>query len=275
MANPRSALTLKAFLQPEVPIRLLLRRFSVGSFEFRLALDAVERPWYGYGIYHAAQLASRLGLSSIRVLEFGVAGGDGLVAMERIVPEVEKIFGVQIRIFGFDTGIGMPAHSDYRDLPYIWRKGHYRMDQDAVRGRLKRSTLVLGDVLEQVPRFLEETGSHDPIGFIAFDLDYYSSTASAFKIFEGPDSFYLPRVFCYFDDVIGSDEQLHCEDVGELLAIRDFNASQNQRHRIRPINGLASKRLLRSAWTPCMWAYHRFDHSRYADYIGGEPATSS
>jgi hypothetical protein len=274
MINPRSALALKAFLHPEVLVRFLLRRFSVGSFEFRLALDAVDRPWYAYGIYEATQLAKRLGVSSIRILEFGVAGGDGLVAMEQSAREVEKISRVQIQIFGFDIGIGMPVHTDYRDLPYIWRRGHYKMNVEAVRARLKRATVVLGDVSETVPRFLKETAGHGPIGFVAFDLDYYSSTAAALRIFEGPDSFYLPRVFCYFDDVIGSDEQLHCKDVGELLAIRDFNANQTRQHRIRPINALASKRLLRSAWTPCMWVYHRFDHPQYSDYIGTGPLPS-
>jgi hypothetical protein len=82
-------------------------------------------------------------------------------------------------------------------------------------------------------------------------------------------------VFCYFDDVIGSDEQLHCEDVGELLAIRDFNANQIRQHRIRPINGLASKRLFRAAWAPCMRIYHRFDHPQYSDYIGAGPLPSN
>ena len=274
MTNPRSALALKALLNPEVLVRLLFRRFSVGSFEFRLALDAVDRPWYAYGIYQATHLAKRLGISSIRILEFGVAGGDGLVAMEQIAREVEKLTGVQIQIFGFDIGLGMPVHTDYRDLPYIWRKGHYKMKLEAVRARLKRAAIVLGDVSETVPRFLKETTSYGPIGFIAFDLDYYSSTTTALRIFEGLDSLYLPRVFCYFDDVIGSDEQLHCEDVGELLAIREFNASQTRQHRIRPINALVSKRLFRSAWAPCMWVYHRFDHPQYSDYIGNEPLPS-
>ena len=72
---------------------------------------------------------------------------------------------------------------------------------------------------------------------------------------------------CYFDDVVGTDEQLHCEDVGELLAIREFNAAARN-HRIRPIHGLASKRLLVSPWAPNMFVYHRYDHVRYCDYIG-------
>lgn len=268
MPTPRSALALKAALQPHLLAKALITKLSWGSFEFRLALDALHRPWYGYGVYHAARLAERLGIPKIAVLEFGVAMGDGLVELEAMVEEVSRISSTKIQVVGFDSGVGMPAHSDYMDLPYIWRKGHYRMDQQAVRSRLKSAQLVLGDVADTVPAFLSKL-SDTAIGFIGFDLDYYSSTCAAFQIFEGADEAYLPRVLCYFDDVIGSDEQMHCEDVGELRSIGEFNASPSRNHRIRPIHGFASKRLMASSWSPQMMAYHRFDHHRYSDYIGG------
>ena len=266
MAIPRSALALKAAFQPHLLAKALITRYSLGSFEFRLALDALARPWFGYGVYQAARLAERLKIPRIAVLEFGVAMGGGLVEMERMVAEVSRICSTRIQVVGFDTGIGLPERSDYQDLPYIWRKGEYRMDVDAVRKRLRNAELVLGDVADTVPAFLSRMDA--PIGFISFDLDYYTSTRAAFRIFEGPDALYLPRVFCYFDDIIGSDEQLHCEDVGELLAIEEFNRSATRPHRIRPIHGLAAKRLLASPWAVQMLAYHRFDHSRYDDYIG-------
>ena len=247
-------------------MKALVTRFSFGSFEFRLALDALRRPWLGYGVYHAARLAERLGIPKIAVLEFGVAMGDGLVEMERMAEEVSRVCPTQIQVVGFDNGIGLPGRSNYRDLPYIWKKGHYLMDVDAVRSRLRNSELVLGDVADTVPRFLAQL--EGTVGFVSFDLDYYSSTCSALKIFEGPDQMYLPRVLCYFDDIVGSDDQLHCEDVGELLAIAEFNRSPSRAHSIRPIYGLASKRLLESKWAANMWAYQRYDHSRYCDYIG-------
>ncbi|HEY5681248.1 MAG TPA: hypothetical protein VIS55_14360 [Pseudomonadales bacterium] len=50
-----------------------------------------------------------------------MAGGNGLVEMERIAREVEPLFGVGIEIWGFDSGKGLPAPRDYRDLPYIWQ----------------------------------------------------------------------------------------------------------------------------------------------------------
>jgi len=256
---------LRAALRPHLIAKALITRFAFGSFEFRLALDALPRPWYGYGVYHAAVLAQRLKVPEIAVLEFGVAGGGGLVAMEQVAAEVAAATGTKIRVFGFDTGVGMPEFSDYRDLPYIWRKGHYRMDVDAVKRRLRQAELVLGNVASTVPDFLSRL--EIPVGFVSFDLDYYSSTVAAFGIFEGPHERYLPRVLCYFDDVVGSDSQLHCEDVGELLAIAEFNRLPRS-HRIRPIHGLTSKRLLNSAWSPKMFTYHRFDHPRYDEYIG-------
>ena len=172
-------------------------------------------------------------------------------------------------MFGFDTGVGLPEHSDYRDLPYIWRKGHYRMDVDAVKRRLARRNWCSATW----PRPCRSScrGSMSPIGFISFDLDYYSSTAAAFRVFDGPDELLPAAGLSYFDDIVGSDSQLHCEDVGELLAIAEFNRSPRG-HRIRPIHGLASKRLLGSAWAPQMFAYHRFDHPRYGEYIGRRAA---
>jgi hypothetical protein len=265
MAGPRSALAVRAVLRPHLIAKALITRFSLGSFEFRLALDALPRPAYGYGVYHAAQLAARLKIPEIAVLEFGVASGAGLVEMERVAAEVARVSPTRIKVYGFDTGVGLPEHSDYRDLPYIWRRGHYEMDVAAVKRRLRGAELVLGNVTATVPQFLAKLDV--PIGFISFDLDYYSSTTAAFGVFDGPDSCYLPRVLCYFDDIVGSDSQLHCEDVGELLAIAEFNRSPSG-HRIRPIHGLSSKRLLPSAWAPQMFAYHRFDHPRYSEYIG-------
>jgi hypothetical protein len=269
MAGPRSAVAFRAALQPHLIAKALITRFSIGSFEFRLALDALPRPAYGYGVYHAAQLAERLKVPEIAVLEFGVAAGGGLMQMEQTAADVMRVSRTKIKVYGFDTGVGLPEHSDYRDLPYIWRKGHYRMDVDAVKRQLRGAELVLGDVAVTLPQFLARLDV--PIGFISFDLDYYSSTVAAFGVFDGAHQRYLPRVLCYFDDIVGSDSQLHCDDVGELLAIAEFNRSARS-DRIRPIHGLLSKRLLQSAWAPQMFAYHRFDHPSYGEYIGRRAA---
>jgi hypothetical protein len=268
MIIPRTAKVLRALVEPETVIRTFLKQFSLGSFEFRLAFDAFRHPAYAHGIYEAARLALLLKQPAISVVEFGVAQGSGLVAMEEIAREIRKKYKIQIDIIGFDSGAGLPSHEDYRDLPYVWRHGFYKMDVAAVKSRLTTARLILGDVRETVPSFLT-SGSFAPIGFISFDLDYYSSTVGAFRIFEGADASYLPRVLTYFDDIMSGDQQYSCEDVGELLAIREFNEKANQHHRIRPLYGWRRSLLLRSEWADAMWAYHRFDHRQYNEYIGG------
>ena len=82
--------------------------------------------------------------------------------------------------------------------------------------------LCLGDIRYTVPTFVEKFVPA-PIGFVAVDLDYYSSTVDALKVFDLPESYMLPRVLCYFDDIVGEDHVLQNEFVGELLAIREFN----------------------------------------------------
>jgi hypothetical protein len=252
--------------RPETWVRGLLRRFQLGSFELRLDFDAFARPAYAYGMYQAAVLAKRLDLKSVTAIEFGVAGGAGLLEMERLAFEIEKSQNVKFQIYGFDLGKGLPAHSDYRDLPYIWRKGFYEMDEDSLRKKLKSASLIIGDVANTVSSFLE-TGPSAPIGFISFDLDYYSSTGQALRIFDGQQSKFLPRVFCYFDDIIGDDKQLHCEYVGELLAIREFNENR-ECQRLCKINGLEVKRPFASRWADQMFVLHRFEHPMYGRYIG-------
>jgi len=68
------------------------------------------------------------------------------------------------------------------------------MNVDTVRRRLKNAELVLGDVADDaVPAFLSRL-KNAAIGFVVFDLDYYSSTCVALRIFGYPDELYLPRV---------------------------------------------------------------------------------
>jgi hypothetical protein len=64
-------------------------------------------------------------------------------------------------------------------------------------------------------------------------VDLYSSTRSALHCFEGDDALFLPRVVCYFDDLMSADLRYSCEDVGEMLAIREFNDQATRRHRVR------------------------------------------
>src|SRR5215212_7949970 len=80
--------------------RSAVRRMKLGSFERRLSIGAVTRPHYAYCLFHGAKLAKRLGHHRISVLEFGVAGGNGLVAMEEIITEVTQELGIDIEVYG-------------------------------------------------------------------------------------------------------------------------------------------------------------------------------
>jgi hypothetical protein len=235
------------------------------TFKQRLDREAVVRPYYAYGTYHAAVQARSLGMSRMSVIEFGVAGGNGLVDLEELAMQVENEVGVAIDVYGFDSGEGMPESQDFRDLPYLWKKGFFRMDVDRLKTRLKKSRLMLGDVKDTVPRFVAEWNPA-PIGFVSFDLDYYSSTVLALKLFDAPESALLPRIFCYFDDCIGDDAELHCQFTGELLAIHEFN-EQHASRKIAKINGLPYKRQVPAPWHEVMYVCHVFEHSRYCEHI--------
>lgn len=234
------------------------------SLEERICANAFVRPNYAYGIWRAALEAKQLGYKSISAIEFGVAGGNGLLAMEDVADIIANDTGVRIDLFGFDSGEGMPIARDYRDLPHIWQPGFFSMDSHALKSRLRYAKLILGDVQKTVSEF---TGNPDsPIGFISFDLDYYSSTVEAFRIFEKPSTTRLPRVFCYFDDAIGDHWETHCEFLGELLAINEFNA-KNQHQKIARINGLAYKFHSRQIWHDLIFVHHDFSNSLYSKFI--------
>jgi hypothetical protein len=241
-------------------MRALWRRFPVGSLQTRVKYGIFERPHYAYGVYAAAGLAQRLGLDTISVIELGVAGGRGLMALEKISADVARVTGIRIHVAGFDTGEGMPDSSDFRDLPHVWGKGSYQMDVSRLRATILPSTeLILGNVEETVRSWVPK-GS---IGFIAFDLDYYSSTKGAFGLFENSDpASRLPRVYCYFDDLMWPEYACHNEYVGELCAIKEFN-EEHEFKKICPINLFRHIRVNQAAWNDQMYVFHDFKHRLY------------
>jgi hypothetical protein len=236
-----------------------------GNLTTKIAYDAFERPQFAYGIYQAALQAKALGYDGFSAIEFGVAGGAGLVAMETIAEEIGAAVGLAIDVYGFDTGEGQPPAVDYRDVPFVWTSGQFRMDQDKLKQRLKRAKLVIGDVAQSAGRFIID---HEPrpIGFMSFDMDYYSSTVSAFRLLEHGHQCFLPRAFCYFDDIVGDDHEIHCAFTGELLAIDEFNAAHAM-IKIAPVHGLALKRIIPDHWHIKTYVLHRFEHPDYDNFI--------
>ncbi len=242
----------------------LWRRLELGSVPTRTRHGAWPRPHYAYGVFAAAELAKRLGLSSISVIELGVAGGSGLIALEKMAKAVGDHFAIDVRVYGFDAGSGMPAPIDYRDLAHVWGEGFYKMDEAKLRAQLSRAELFIGDVTKTIPQFV--AGGHPPIGFVAFDLDYYSSTKAAFKLFDGETRTRLPRVYCYMDDIIWPEYACHNEYVGELLAIKEFN-SEHPTLKLTPLHLLRHMRSQYRAWNDQIYVLHDFAHPLYTKNV--------
>jgi hypothetical protein len=228
----------------------------------RLKYGTIERANYGHCLLQAAYLARKLGHACISAIEFGVAGGNGIVALELHAEHVRRETGVKIAIYGFDTGKGMPEPLDYRDLPYLWQAGYFVMEQDRLRARLRSAQLVLGPVQKTVSTFLHQKNP-PPIGFISFDLDYYSSSVAALRIFEAEHKYLLPRVACYFDDMVGDIDLAYNEFTGELLAIKEFNET-HEHVKVAPVQGLRfSGGRLPRLWHEQIYVAHLFRHPDY------------
>jgi hypothetical protein len=240
------------------------------SIRTKALWDAVDRPNYLNGVLTAADQAKREGKDAISVFEFGVAGGAGLLALQGYAAAVEKETGVTIYVYGFDHGRGLPELcGDYRDHPDQWKQGDYWMDEPALRRRLtQRSSLILGNVRDTLPEFLSSGQLKAPVGFVSMDVDLYSSTMSALRLFTAPGSRMLRRVTMYFDDV---NFFFNHRFAGELLAIDEFNASQS-RVKIDVWRGLVKNRPFPEAsWLPNMYVAHDLE-AISATVLEREPA---
>lgn len=253
---------MKNFVWRYAPVYLLkLLCLITGSFRAKEKLGLLRKPWYAYGLLSAADLAHKQGFKQIWAFEFGVASGRGLRNLKKLSQEVARETGVKIKIAGFDTGTGMPFSMDYRDHPEKYHEGDYpMMDVDALRRDLGGDVeLVIGDIADTISEFRKKLSKDCPVGFFAIDLDVYSSTKSAFKLFDGDPELYLPMTFAYFDD---SSSRSHFNRfAGELLAIDEFN----EEHEIRKIDidrGVwnSHRRLEPQHWYERMYILHLFDH---------------
>lgn len=219
-----------------------------------------QRPPYVWGVIQGAALARVLEIPRISVIEFGVAGGFGLVTLERIAEAVTKITNVEVDVIGFDTGKGLPKPGDYRDQPNLWFEGQLAMDRVQLESTLSRAILHLGPVKETIPSFISSNPA--PIAFVSFDLDLYSSTRDALTLFKARYQHYLPRIISYFDNTFGHTFNDFC---GERLAIREFNECNDTR-KVCAIHGL--RNFIESCpvsdlWPDGLYFAHLFDHPLY------------
>ena len=234
----------------------------------RIELSLLRKAQYAYGIHRACRQARSLKVSRITAIEFGVAGGNGLVAMEDHAAEISELTGVEVDVVGFDTGEGLYEVSDQRDMPYAFAGGNYRMDRPRLEARLRDAELVIGDAAETFGTYLER--GEAPIGMMAFDMDLYSATSAVLRHVSGDPGRFLPRPSVYFDDVVGRQQQDYSDFAGELLAIHEFNAandrcklSEDRFFRALPIN---------KAWHHGVYTLHLFDHALYPIYVSSADA---
>ena len=224
-----------------------------------------RRPAYAWGVIQGAALGKALGLSRVSVIEFGVAGGNGLVCLEEIAERVSSLLEIEIEVYGFDTGAGLPDVHDVRDLPNLYARGHYAMDVGRLKSRLRCAHLILGPIKETLGSFI---ASHPaPVAFVSVDVDLYTSTMDTLGLFEADYPILLPRVHIYLDDILGLTFGDHN---GERAAIGEFNANHKLR-KFSPIYGLRHYLpwpLRSMGWIEMMYMAHIFDHPLYVRYDG-------
>lgn len=232
--------------------------WGFGSYRQKISWDLVVRQPYAYGVLKAADLAKAQGCDSVTLIEFGVASGFGLVNMARIASRVTEETGVRCEIHGFDTGTGMPPPLDFRDHPDLYQDGDFAADVAGLREVLPANvTLHLGELRDTVPAFVESISATSPVGFVALDVDYYSSTRDALQVFSGDAAGLLPRVVVYADDIA---LEAHNSAAGETLAIAEFNAEHPMR-RLEFHRFFEDTRIFRRAqWVRQMMFLHVMDH---------------
>lgn len=235
--------------------------YLFGSMETKIDYDLIPRQPYAFGIKEAFSIAKAEKATKIYLVEFGVAAGAGLFSMAHIASRLSARYQVDYEVIGFDTGEGMPKAVDYRDHPEKYREGDFPPANLTPDKLPKKTRIYYGDVAREVKKFAaaieEENGQ---VGFIAIDVDYYSSTVKCLELFEVPAVSLLSRVPVYLDDVNNIDHNPYC---GELLAIEEFNERQDIPRKICQMNQLRNWRIFKNAlWLDQMYFLHVFD-SRY------------
>jgi hypothetical protein len=214
----------------------------------------IEKRHYLLAMAYGVQEAMYCGYDHLAVAEFGVFTGAGLLDMCRCADFFRNEFGLDIHVYGFDSGPGkgLPALTgDYRDQPELFQPGMFQMpDLDALRAKLPNiCDLVIGDVGDTIRDFHPRL-SRRVLIFAAYDLDLYSSTVRALPFLTyGPET-YLPAVPMFFDDNYKTITQ--CEWAGEDLAIQEFNAAN-------PLRKIERKNQAKW-WITNFFVLHVLDH---------------
>jgi hypothetical protein len=240
----------------EKPYRVVILKYL--SLKFK-----TFRPHYETIIYESCIEAKKLGYNEVSICELGVAGGNGMLALEKYSEKIETILNIKIKIFGFDTGQGLPDPESYKDLPFFWKKNFFKFDSKKVA--FKKSKIILGNVKDTIEQFIALSPKN--IIAIFFDLDFYSSTRDFLLQIEKIRPFLSPRVYCYFDDVFDSNYKL-CENNGELLAIKEFNIKNQSLKICNSLDNIQDFKF--PLGKNMLWIMHSFNHLDYNKFIGHE-----
>jgi hypothetical protein len=221
--------------------------------------DLVLRSQHAYSLFKAADLALKEKKKKVSVIEFGVANGAGLSNIQHIAKKITKVTGILFDIYGFDTGKGMPKPTSYKDHPECYQEGDFPMDFEQLQKSLDSNTkLIIGNIDETLPKFLNQNFNECPIAFISIDVDYYSSSVQALKILEMDANQYLSRVIIYLDDL---QDESHNSWCGELAAVNEFSEKHDYR-KIERHTFIRSYRVFqRARWIDHIFIAHILDHS--------------
>ena len=232
--------------------------YFFGSLRSKIAFDLVLRQYHAYALLEAADLAKSHNKNEVTVIEFGVANGAGLYNIQKISKRITKVTGIQFKIFGFDTGAGMPPPVSYKDHPDLYNEGDFPMDFHKLQESLDENTkLIIGKIDETLPIFMKNNFEDSPVAFISIDVDYYSSTVEALKILEMDSEQYLPRVSIYLDDLQDKSHNSWC---GESAAVIEFSSSHKYR-KIERHTFLRGYRIFKNArWIDHIFTAHILDH---------------
>jgi hypothetical protein len=237
---------------------LSLLVYFFGSYRTKIEFDLIIRQHNAYAISKCAVMAKSLGVRTVSIIEFGVANGAGLMNMAEIAKKITKETGILFKIYGFDTGKGLPPPRDYRDHPEIYREGDCPMDVGTITKSLPENTkLILGDIAETTSEFLSNLSPDEPIGYVVIDVDYYFSTKDVLETFKSSPEKYLPITIVYLDDIHHEPDNSYC---GELLAVREFNEEENFR-KIEHHPFFENSRIFKRAdWIKHIYRLHVLDH---------------
>lgn len=227
-------------------------------FKWAADFDALPYAAYAVGLLVAAKYAAHAGNSGFAAVEFGVAGGNGLLALSRYAELTSRLTGLGIKVVGFDSGAGLPESEDLRDASWLWSLGDFPCDLELLRNRLSDGTdLIVGRIEDTFPRWLQDSGA-PPVGFLSIDVDYYSGTkAICAALGAAHTSSILPMIECYFDDCL---RYLVPRRVGEAAAIDEFNSAYGQRFFDRDDWLCEGRPFAERLWLRRMHTFYSLDH---------------